>query len=149
VAAAAGLIVAWPALPVAVTGGATRAWTMFPASTAYVAGTLGAVMAALAALHRLLDGDPPRGRWLVAWAAPLSRHSLSLYLLHHVAHVWPLWAAGLLVGGDADAFWQVAMPPAVSLALALVFLVAAAVACRFADGRRLPTAESLMRWLCD
>jgi uncharacterized membrane protein len=148
-AGAAILVAAWPALPTAVTGGATAAWTMFPASTAYVSGTLGCMIAALAVLHRLLDGDPARCRWLVAWAGPLSRHSLSIYLLHHVAHVWPLWAAGLIAGGDASAFWQVAMPPAASLALALAFLLAAAVVCRWADGRRLPTAESLMRWLCD
>jgi uncharacterized membrane protein len=148
---AAGWLVglAWPSLPTAVTGGGAQAWTMFPASAAYVLGTLGTVVMALALLHSVLDGDEPRFAGLVAWAAPLSRHSLSLYLLHHVVHIWPLWAAGLATTGDATALWQIAIPPAASLALAGAFLLAAAGLCRWADRRRLPTAEALMRWLCD
>ncbi|MFM7137934.1 MAG: heparan-alpha-glucosaminide N-acetyltransferase domain-containing protein [Planctomycetota bacterium] len=149
VAVAAVLVLAWPALPPAVSGNATQAWTMFPASTAYVLGTLGVVTLALAGLHRLLDAGMPRYRGLVAWAAPLSRHSLSLYLAHHAVHVWPLWAAGLATGVDATALWQVAMPVGWALGLAVVFLVAAAVLCRWADRHRMPTAESMMRWLCD
>ena len=148
--AAAGLsLLAWPSLPPAITGGAAQAWTMFPASTAYVLGTLGGVMLALAGLHRLLDAAVPRCRGLVAWAAPLSRHSLSLYLAHHALHVWPLWAVGMATAGEPTALWQVAMPVAWAIGLAAVFLVAAAVVCSWADGRRVPSAESLMRWICD
>lgn len=148
VAAAAALVLGWPSLPAAVTGAAAEAWTMFPASTAYVLGTMGAVVLALTGLHRLLDGGAAHGG-LVAWAAPLSRHSLSIYLAHHALHVWPLWLAGLATTGEATALWQVAMPIGWAVGLAAVFLVAAAVFCRWADGRRLPLAESAMRWLCD
>ena len=149
VAAAVVLVLAWPSLPPAVTGGGVQAWTMFPASTAYVLGTLGGVVLALAALHRLLDGPVPRCRGLVDWAAPLSRHSLSIYLAHHAVHVWPLWAVGMATSGEPTALWQVAMPVAWAIGLAAAFLVAAAVVCRWADRTRVPTAESLMRWLCD
>lgn len=148
-AAATALVVAWPSFPAAITGGATEAWTMFPATTAYVLGTLGGVMLALVLAHRLLDGQPDRGRRLVAWATPLSRHALSIYLVHHAVHVWPLWAAGLFTAGDATAYWQLAMPVGWALALAGAFLLAAAVLFRSADRLRISTAESLMRWLCD
>lgn len=145
------LLAAWPSLPRPLTGGAAQAWTMFPASTAYLAGTLGGASLALGLLHRLVDGQPPRGGlagWLISWGGPLGRHSLSIYLVHHAIHIWPLWAAGLATSGEPTALWQVAMPPVASLALAAAFLVAAAVLCRWADGRRLPTAEALMRWSC-
>lgn len=149
VAAAAVLILAWSSLPPAVTGGASQAWTMFPASTGYVLGTLGGVLLALAGLHRLLDGATPRCRGLVAWAAPLSRHSLSIYLAHHAVHVWPLWAVGLATSGEPTALWQVAMPIGWAIGLAAAFLVVAALVCRWADRRHVPTVESLMRWICD
>jgi uncharacterized membrane protein len=149
VALAAALIVAWPGLPAAITGAASRAWAMFPATTAYVLSTLGGVMLALVITHRLLDGDPTCGGWLMTWAAPLSRHALSVYLLHHLVHVWPLWAAGLVTTGEATSLWQMAMPVGWAIGLAAAFLVAAAVGFRWVDRHRLPSAESLMRWLCD
>ncbi len=149
IAAATGLVVAWPSLPTAVTGGAAAAWTMFPATTAYVLGTLGGVMLALILARQLLDGHPDRGRWLMTWATPLSRHALSIYLLHHAVHIWPLWAAGLATAGDATALWQLAMPVGWALVLAGMFLGAAALLFRWSDRMRVPTAESLMRWVCD
>ncbi|MDZ4734588.1 MAG: hypothetical protein SGJ16_13510, partial [Nitrospirota bacterium] len=97
----------------------------------------------------LLDGDEPRGRWLIAWATPLSRHSLSLYLLHHVVHIWPLWVYGMATTGVATSHWQRVFPPAVAVSLAALFLVGGSVLCHVAGRRRIPMAESLMRRLCD
>jgi uncharacterized membrane protein YeiB len=140
VAVAAGLVVA---------AGDRRVWTMFPASTAYVLGTLGGVSLAIAAVHRWIDRPP--GRWpaVVDWATPLSRHALSIYLLHHAVHLWPLWLWSLATTGEPTALWQLALPPAVALALAVVFLAVAAVLFRQIDRRRWPAAESLMRRWCD
>jgi uncharacterized membrane protein len=140
VAVAAGLVVA---------ASERRVWTMFPASTAYVLGTLGGVSLAIAALHWWIDGQSGRWPTLVAWATPLSRHALSIYLLHHAVHIWPLWLWSLATTGEPTALWQVALPPAVSLALAIVFLAVAAVLFRQIDRRRWPAAESLMRSWCD
>jgi hypothetical protein len=55
----------------------------------------------------------------------------------------------MATSGEPTALWQVAMPVAWAIGLAAAFLVAAAVVCRWADRTRVPTAESLMRWLCD
>lgn len=154
-AGAAGIAIAlvmtatWDALPAVVIGEGGRGWTMFPASTAYCLGTAGTVALAAASLHALLDGQPDRRAWLLDWATPLSRHALSMYLLHHVVHVWPLWVWGAATTGETTALWQVAMPPSASLALAAGFLVAAPIFFRWIDRRRIPSAESLMRWLCD
>lgn len=149
IAIALVLIVSWPTLPAGITGGMVSAWTMFPASTAYCLGTLGTVTLAAAALHWVVDRGGQQWGWLLTWATPLSRHALSMYLLHHVVHVWPLWAWGAATGGATTALWQVAMPPAASLALAAGFLVTAAWLLRWIDQRRAPSAESLMRWVCD
>jgi uncharacterized membrane protein len=156
---AAVLVCGWSIVPASIRGDTALAWTMFPASTAYVLGTLGGTTLALAALHSLLDGPALAGlqhdcAWpcwpgVVSWATPLSRHALSIYLIHHAVHVWPLWAWSLATTGEATALWQVAMPPWASLILAAAFLVMAAVLCRWADRHRVVTAESLMRWLCD
>jgi uncharacterized membrane protein len=148
VVTSAAVIASWASLPVAITGGRVHAWSMFPASTAYVLGTLGGVCVAVTVLQRLLDGDGPASRWLASWVTPLSRHSLSLYLLHHAAHIWPLWIYGAAATGAATSLWQKAMPAAASMSLAGVFLLAAAAACREADRRRIPMAEDFMRRLC-
>lgn len=148
-AAAVGIELAWPALPTVVTGGVELGWSMFPPSTAYVLGTVGTVMLALAAAHRLLGERPQRCRRLMDWAEPLSRHALSIYLLHHAVHLWPLWAVSLATTGEITSLWQRAMPVGWSIGLAGAFLVSAAVLFRWVDRRRLPTPESLMRWLCD
>lgn len=143
------LALGWRWLPDVVTDGRARAWTMFPASTAYVFGSLGGVCLALAAAHRLLDGATPRRRGLVAWATPLSRHALSMYILHHVVHIWPLWAYGYTTTPETTSLWQRALPLGASLGLAAAFLVAAAVLCRLIDRWNLPTAESWMRRVCE
>ncbi len=149
VALAGALIFAWPMLPPLITGGGTNAWSMFPASTAYVVGTLGSVMMAVAVLHTTVDCQGVRWPGLVGLATPLSRHALSIYLVHHAVHLWPLWAVGLATTGEATALWQKALPVVGSLTLAAVFLVAATVLFRWMDRHRIPAAESLMRWVCD
>jgi uncharacterized membrane protein YeiB len=122
---------------------------MFPPSLAYVCGTLGGVIAAGVVAHATVDRSPGRWTWLIGWATPLSRHALSIYLLHHFVHVWPLWAYGAAIGDDMTAPWQVAMPPWASLALALVFMAAASVLFHWVDRRRIGSIEAAMRWLCD
>ncbi len=149
IATALAMTATWDALPAVLTGEGGRGWTMFPASTAYCLGTAGTVTLMVAILHQLLDGRRDDWGWLLDWATPLSRHALSMYLLHHVVHVWPLWVWGAVATGETTALWQVAMPPAVSLVLAAGFLIGAAFLFHCVDRRRIPSTESLMRWLCD
>ena len=126
-----------------------KPWTMFPASPAFIAGTMGFVLLAIVTTRFLIDLFP--GAWISAkvWVTTLSRHSLSIYLLHHIAHLWPLWLFGIWNGQQPTEFWQNATSPAISLGLAIVFIFAAAFLFRWIDQRKVPTMETLMRWLCD
>ena len=125
-------------------------WTMFPSSPEYVFGTLGGALVGFAALHELID----RRDWLkrvpavTAVAGTMSRHSLSMYLLHHALHLWPLWVCGAVFGDDPTAFWRQAMPAWVALALVPPCLVACYLAFAAAERWKWPSAESFMRWLC-
>ena len=126
-------------------------WTMFPASPAYLTGTLGFTLVAFASCHRWIDGNPrfSSSQPLLRLCSLFSRHSLSIYLLHHVIHLWPLWLYGIATGNEPTYFWRIAMPPSVSLPLACLFLVVSAILFRWIDRTGKPTLESLMRWLCD
>ena len=149
VAAAALTLLLRPYLPADLRPG-TSGWTMFPAATTYVFGTLGVTILATTILSRIADHDGAASRpGAGAWAGAISRHSLSIYLLHHAIHIWPLWAWGTAMHDNATALWQRALPASVSLGLAAVFLVSAAVLFRWMDRNRVPSIESLLRWLCD
>lgn len=134
-------------------------WTMFPASTTYILGTVAAGMLLLGLLHHLVDvpdgSDDRRAARLqlpasvTAFFNRTSRHSLSIYLLHHVAHLWPLWIYGVASQGEPTAHWQAFMPAWASAGLGVVFFAACVPLFSWLDRRGLPTAESVMRWVCD
>jgi uncharacterized membrane protein len=127
------------------------AWTMFPASPAYVTGMLGVTLVMFALCHWAFD---PPARWPIpTWFSRIcgtfSQHSLSVYLLHHVAHLWPLWLYSALRGEETTSLWQQATSPGWAVVLAAVFLAAAYGLFRWLDRVGGPTAESVLRWLCD
>jgi len=126
-----------------------RLWTMFPPTTAYMLGTIGGGIALAAVLHRAIDGRDDVPEWLERIVGAMSRHSLTLYVLHHAAHVWPLWIAGFVTAGDPDALWQVATPASTAIAWAVAFLCLAAWLTEWMDREDAPSAESLLRWLCE
>jgi uncharacterized membrane protein len=127
------------------------AWTMFPPSPAYVAGMLGVTLLVFAIGRWAFD---PPARWpLPTWMSRIgvtfSQHSLSLYLLHHVAHLWPLWLYSTWRGEEPTSLWQQATSPAWAVACAGTFLVCAYGLLRWLDHVGGPTAESILRWVCD
>jgi uncharacterized membrane protein len=126
-----------------------RLWAMFPPTTAYVIGTIGGGILLATLLHRTLDVRASGRGPLLRIAEAMSRHSLTLYVLHHVAHVWPLWIAGFVFTGELDGLWQVATPVSTSIAWAVAFLFFAAWLVERLDRPGIPSAESLLRWLCD
>ena len=126
-------------------------WHMFPASPEYMAGTLGLCLVLFGTLHELIDrrGRLTRPAWALAPTGTLGRHSLSVYLLHHALHLWPLWVYGWAHADDTTDYWREALPAGVSLALVPVCLGVCYAYLRAADRWKLPTAESVMRWVCD
>lgn len=150
--ASAAALAVWPWLPERLRSGAADGWTMFPASTAYLLGSTAGALALLALLHRVLDTGPSAAwkRGLIRWTGPFSRHSLSIYVLHHLVHVWPLWLAGLALGGDdATVLWQTALPAWAALVLAAACIAGCLVLFARVDRGGLPSLERTMRWLCD
>jgi uncharacterized membrane protein len=137
----------WPSL---LPRGARSAWTMFPPSLAYVAGSLGLAMLALAWLPRVLPtGERRFARGLQLVSITFSRHALSLYLLHHIIHLWPLWIAACMHGEEPTAYWRMALSTPVAVLLAVSFLLASYAGLRWMDRRGQRSIEDLMRWLCD
>ncbi len=126
-------------------------WHMFPASPEYVAGALGTAVLLFGMLHDLIDRRCriTRPEWLLPMAKRLSTHSLTLYLIHHALHLWPLWVAGWATADDTIDYWRNALPVWASLALVPVCLGVCYLYLLAADRWKWPTAESLMRWVCD
>lgn len=137
--------------PTLLTGLGTKVWTMFPASMAYVMGTLGFAMAALVLMHRWIDHRPNFAKATIVGrvASTFSTHSFSIYLLHHVAHLWPLWIYGAATADEPTAYWQLAMPSTMSWPLSFLFLVCCYFLFHWMERTGKPSVETLMRWLCD
>jgi uncharacterized membrane protein len=150
-AASIGLLVARPLLPDPIARGMLGGWTMFPPTTEYLLGTLGMAMGLLAILHRAVDlAERPRvPTGVLRLAKAFSRHSLSIYVLHHIVHLWPLWISAVVAGDEPTAYWREAMPTSISLALAAVFLAVCAIVLGMLGSRQAWGLERCMRWLCD
>lgn len=128
-----------------------QGWTMFPPSVEYVSWALGFTLLSVTLAHRWLDDS----KWLAAksrlleFARTLSRHALSIYLLHHIVHLWPLWAYGVATGHEATYYWRQAFADAISVPLAIIFIILCHILFSWIDRREYPTIERLMRWLCE
>lgn len=126
-----------------------RAWRMFPPSLEYLLAIGGFTIFLFVNAYRWIDLDSKEHRKLQNLVSSFSKYSLSFYLLHHVAHLWPLWAYGLRWGENHDDYWRKATDIPMALGLAGVFLILSLIFFRFVERYHLPTAEKLMRWLCD
>ena len=149
--ASAGLRILRPHLPDPVPTALVTGWTMFPASVEYVAGVLGAALLTFALLHVGIDrrGGLARFPALLSAARTMSQYSLTVYLLHHALHLWPLWIWGSLAGGDATQFWRNALPEWAAVILAGVCFVVCDALFREMSRREWPSVESAIRWICD
>ena len=129
--------------------------TMFPASTSYLLRAIGLSTLSLCVLYFVVDKKRNEKtysrtyRKLIHSFGVISKHSLSIYLLHHAIHLWPLWMYGLLTAGEPTAHWQKLTPVFLSTALALLFCAVCVPAFLIIDKYRVPTVESVMRWIGD
>jgi uncharacterized membrane protein len=128
-----------------------QGWGMFPATIEYLGGTLGTILVVLVLLHRWLDCRPAAaaGGFWAGLAQQFSRYALTIYVVHHVVHLWPLWLLADRRAGETTQHWGQATSVPTAVALAVGFLLACA-AClrRFGrDGRG--GLEAWMRWVCD
>jgi len=147
---ASAVLVRWYA-PVVFSKSFLNGWSMFPASPEYVSGTLGMTLLLFTFCHRWVDQNPrfANRSGLLSVASMFSRYSLSIYLLHHIVHIWPLWIYGISMNQEPTYYWGQAFPYGVSLILALLFIVCCYFVFRWVEKSEKPTIESWMRWICD
>lgn len=126
-------------------------WTMFPPSSEYLLTTIGTGLLTISLGHRWIDLNSavPKASWWLTIATTFSRHSLTIYLLHHLVHIWPLWIYGAYAGSEPTEFWRVAMPVTVAVPLAGLSLILSYFFLRWLDLTGRGGAEAWMRWLCD
>ncbi|MFI4875176.1 MAG: heparan-alpha-glucosaminide N-acetyltransferase domain-containing protein [Blastopirellula sp. JB062] len=147
----AALLAIRPYLPLLISQRYLGGWSMFPPSVEYVFATIGMASLLFGAAHLWIDR--PRGRslspGLLDITKTFSRYSFTIYVLHHLVHLWPLWLYGAASGREATYYWEKAMLLSMALSLACVFLVICYLALRKIGPDRRLGVEGWMRWLCD
>ncbi len=150
-ASAVGILLVRPYLPEALSNDLFGRWSKVPPSTVYVLGSLGIAMGLLSLVHQFVDLNPAsqRFRRSLGVAQTFSRYSLTIYIVHHIVHLWPLWAYSVIHGGDATDLWGQALPFTTSMALSVLFLAVCWVVLHALGPKRSIGFERLMRWVCD
>ena len=127
-------------------------WTMFPTTIEYALGMIGIDLILLCLLHYFVDLNPnvPSHGPLLDIAKTFSQYSLTIYVLHHVVHLWPLWLYTMADGQeDPTEYWMQATTTPIALGLAAMFLIVCFFLMRAIGPDRRFGIEAWMRWLCD
>ncbi len=124
-------------------------WSMMPPSLEYIAATLGGGMLLLAVLHRTVDQNEAlrKAGWMTIFKT-FSRYAFTVYILHHVVHLYPLWIYGYVMTGEPTIYWRNAMHLAVAFPLGVLFLGVCYLVFSRIDADRRFGIEGWMRWLC-
>jgi uncharacterized membrane protein len=94
----------------------------YPASTTFILEILGVILILFWILYRWLDGEPREPGPVLNFFRRYSRFSLTVYVLHHAVHVWPLYIAAKIQGRDIWYYHQDAVNAPVALVLTLIFM---------------------------
>ncbi len=134
-----------------VTTNVFKGWTMFPASLEYVTGMLGLTLLLFALGHRWIDRSPKfaERKGVLKFVGTFSKYSLSMYLLHHIVHLWPLWIYGAVMGTEPTQFWRNAISVWFAIPLSVLCLASCYWLFRWMDRTDRGGVESWMRSLCD
>jgi Heparan-alpha-glucosaminide N-acetyltransferase, catalytic len=145
------LLAVRPYLPTVVSTRLLEGWNMFPATIEYVLATIGMASLLFGLTHRWIDRI--RSRFFTAGMLDLtktfSRYSFTIYVLHHMFHLWPMWIYGYATGHETTYYWLKAMSLSWSMVLAVLFLAICYFALRKIGPDRRLGIEGWMRWLCD
>ena len=126
-------------------------WRMYPPSWEYVLVTLGSILLLLWLAHGWFDRPHTRGGLLIQLATRASRLSLTIYIVHHVVHLWPLWGLAAWRGSsELTEIWRNAMALPGAMILAALFVLAGIGYLIWnPNSRNRYSIEYWMRWLCD
>lgn len=125
--------------------------TFYPASTTLVVGTLGVTLLGLWVLYCGLDSrDIFPGGAVLSFFRRYGRFSLTTYIMHHVAHVWPLYLLAAWRGKRSSwSYYGEAVSTPVVLMLALLFVAGFYVVLVVLERRRKYSFEGFLRWLSE
>lgn len=125
-------------------------WRMFPPSVEYLCATIGMALVLFGLLHRFVDRNEslPREGAFFRIVKTFSRYAFTIYILHHMAHLYPLWVYGYAMTGEPTIYWRVAMPAFVALPLGVLFLGVCYLILSRIDPNDRYGIEGWMRWLC-
>ncbi len=140
-----------PYMPTSLSQRLLGGWNMFPATIEYVLATLGMAVFLFGLGHQLIDQklEMVQQKGWFDIAKTFSRYSFTIYVLHHLIHIWPLWIFALAQGQETTYYWGKAMPVIVAVPLAILFLICCYILLRKIGPDRRLGIEGWMRWLCD
>ncbi|MGV3609213.1 MAG: heparan-alpha-glucosaminide N-acetyltransferase domain-containing protein [Planctomycetaceae bacterium] len=120
----------------------------FPASIPYVSGMLGISMASLILLKRWVDPKwtSPKPTLILTILRRFSSFSLTVYVVHHMAHLWPMWIYGTLIEGEPTYFWQQATSTPAAIGLAILFTAVCYPCLVFLESLGGYDLEHFLRW---
>ena len=147
IAVAAGFVAWGDVAPGLLARAYADGYSEFPASTPYLLGMLGFCLVTLGCSRRVFDSRAPG--FAVRELSRFSRFSLTIYVVHHVAHLWPLWLYGAWINpADVTGFWRNAIGTPLAFGLAVAFLILTAIALRWSDRWKNYGLEARLRRLC-
>ncbi|MHC4464625.1 MAG: heparan-alpha-glucosaminide N-acetyltransferase domain-containing protein [Planctomycetota bacterium] len=125
--------------------------SFYPASTTFIFGTLGVTLLGLWALYRGLDSrEILPGGAVLSFFSRYSRFSLTTYIMHHVAHLWPLYLLATWKGEhEPSSYYRKAVSTPVAFVLALLFIAGFHVVLVVLERRRKYNFEAFLRWLSE
>lgn len=139
-----------PYLPSVLSTRFLEGWHMFPPTIEYVLATIGMASLLFGLAHRWIDRN--RSRLFTSGISDItktfSQYSFTIYVVHHMVHLWPLWIYGYIMEHE-NYYWQEAMSLRWSMPLAVFFLVVCYFVLRRIGPDRRLGIEGWMRWLCD
>jgi uncharacterized membrane protein len=118
----------------------------FPATTEFLFAMSGFAILLSLALHRLLDRAHARPGRLVSVLLRFSKYSLTVYVVHHIVLLWPIWLLGASRGhDDITIYWRHATSPPIALGIAAAFVVLCYFGLRLLERWNRYSLESLLR----
>lgn len=128
-----------------------RGWTMFPASLEYVTTVMGLILLGFSFTLWWVDGKNGLARFpaLLSFSRTMSQYSFSIYVFHHVIHLWPMWLYAVVNGQPAITYWRNTFQWPVAMALVIPCIGLCFLVFRWIQIRKYPSIETLIRRLCD
>ncbi|MFN7333358.1 MAG: heparan-alpha-glucosaminide N-acetyltransferase domain-containing protein [Pirellula sp.] len=144
------LLAVRPYLPKVLSTHFLEGWHMFPPTIEYVMATIGMASLLFGLTHIWIDRNRTRffTDGMLDITKTFSQYSFTIYVVHHMVHLWPLWIYGYIMEHEKY-YWQEAMGLGWSLPLAVLFLVVCYFVLRRIGPDRRLGIEGWMRWLCD